>query len=82
MKLTDDQQYDLYELLLSDGFKPLLVVIEAHVRDLERAVLEYPLHKGAQGLVETKARAEGARSLAHNLTAFFEAFKAKHKQGE
>jgi len=82
MKLSDDHKYSLYELLLSDGYHPLLHVLEEHVRDMEDATNKYNLKDGVQGLVETKARAEGARRLAHNLTKFLEEFKNRHRRGE
>lgn len=63
MKITLEEKELLQELLLSRGWPILLKYVSGLAEDIDKRVLTYNLKDGAQGLVEEKARSEGAHQL-------------------
>jgi hypothetical protein len=76
MKLTIEEKELLQELLLSPGWPVVLKVVSGFTEDIDKRVLTYNLKDGAQGLVEEKARSEGA----HRLRVAIENIKSNAKK--
>lgn len=77
MKLTLDERELLQEILLSPGWSIVLKVVSGFTDDIDKRVLTYNLKDGAQGLVEEKARSEGAQQLRRAINGIKEEHKKK-----
>lgn len=67
MKLSSEERDDLESLLLSEGWNVLGKLIDELTRDSEKAVLNYLIEGGAEGLVHAKCKYEGARKLNRSI---------------
>lgn len=76
-KLTEEAHQELLELLLHPGYRALVQEVENLTESIEADTLRYSLTSGAEGLVHTKARAEGARKLATLLRGKLDAIRAE-----
>lgn len=66
-RLNEEQVQDILELMQLPGYRPLLAELKRQLEGIQYEVLTYALGNGAEGLVHTKARAEGAEKLYVNF---------------
>lgn len=73
--LETSQKEALFELVMGDSWPVLLRVIDGLAANIDGRVLKYNLREGADGLVQEKARSEGARTLQTAISKLKDEFK-------
>jgi hypothetical protein len=76
MKLSQEEQMELQEIVLSSGYPVLVKLIKGSAEPFKAHVLELDLGTGSRDeLVDRKLRAEGAVQLARTLISLLEQTK-------
>jgi len=74
MALDLDEKELLLAVLDSPNWPVILKQVSVCLKTIEKRVLDYNLDDGPEGLVIAKARAEGAKQIFQDISAFKNAF--------